>query len=313
MYKAFYNLNRSPFSITPDPSFLFPTKRHNEALASLYYGISQQKGFLVMTGEIGTGKTLILRCLLHLFKGKDIACAYVFNGRLTSLEFLHYIATDFGLTVSGKSKSEVLLELSRYLISRQESRSTTVLIVDEAHHLSFEVLEEIRLLTNLETARQKLLQIVLVGQPELDEKLDSMELRQLKQRVVLRSRLGQLDLEETIGYIQRRLQVAGAQSNGKAIFPVETIAEIHRYARGTPRLINTISENALITAFARQQSKITPDIIDTVAADLRLDVPYSQPSELMPTDQNYELRQAARVMLELSKRLRGDTQVTANT
>jgi general secretion pathway protein A len=307
MYKTFYNLHRSPFSITPDPSFLFPTKSHNEAFAALYYGISQHKGFLVMTGEVGTGKTLILRCLLQFFKGKDIACAYVFNGRLSPSDFLHYIATDFGLTVSGKSKSEMLVELSRYLISRHENRSTTVLIVDEAHHLSFEVLEEIRLLTNLETAQQKLLQIVLVGQPELDETLDSIQLRQLKQRIVLRSHLEPLDLEETIRYIQRRLRVAGASPHS-TIFPIETIAEIHRHAQGTPRLINTICENALIIAFARQQSTITPDVIDTVATDLRLDVPHSNP-EPVSTDQNYELWEAARTMLEFHKRLRSNVSV----
>ena len=164
-----------------------------------------------MTGEVGTGKTLLVRCLLQLLNRKDVAYAYVFNSRLSPIEFLQYIAGDLGLNVAGKNKSELLLELSNYLISRYQQKLTTVLVVDEAHHLEVEVLEEIRLLTNLETAERKLLQILLVGQPELDLKLDSFELRQLKQRIALRSQLEPLTLEETTGYIQRRLQLAGAQ------------------------------------------------------------------------------------------------------
>ena len=212
MYKAFYNLKRNPFEITPDPFFLFPTRRHNEALAALYYGVRRHKGFVVMTGEVGTGKTLLVRCLLQLLNQSDVAYAYVFNSRLSPLEFLQYVAGDFGLNVTGKNKSELLLVLSNYVISRHQKKLTTVLVVDEAHHVSAEVLEEIRLLTNLETTNEKLLQILLVGQPELDEKLDSIELRQLKQRIALRSQLAALNLDETRGYIQRRLQLAGANS-----------------------------------------------------------------------------------------------------
>ena len=272
MYKRFYNLQRNPFEITPDPSFLFPTKRHNEALAALYYGVRRHKGFVVMTGEVGTGKTLLVRCLLELLNRRNVAYAYVFNSLLSPLEFLHYVAGDFGLPASGKSKSELLLELSSYLIGRHQKKLTTVLVVDEAHHLPVEVLEEIRLLTNLETSQEKLLQILLVGQPELDEKLDSIELRQLKQRIALRSQLEPLNLEETKGYIQRRLQLAGATSNAATLFPPETIAKVYRHSRGIPRLINTVCENALITAFARQSQTVTPDVIDEVAADFRLGI-----------------------------------------
>lgn len=272
MYKAFYNLQRNPFEITPDPSFLFPTWRHKEALAALYYGVRRHKGFVVLTGEVGTGKTLLVRWLLQLLKGTNVAYAYVFNSRLTSLEFLQFVAGDFGLVTSAKTKSDLLLEFGRFLIARHQQKLTTVLVVDEAHHLSAEVLEEIRLLTNLETAQDKLLQILLIGQPELDEKLDLPELRQLKQRIALRARLESLSRDETNGYIERRLQMAGANSEAGTIFPIETIAEIYRHSRGIPRLINTICENALITAYARQLRSVPVDVVNEVARDFRLNV-----------------------------------------
>src|SRR5712691_12204287 len=204
MYKAFFKLRRNPFELTPDPSFLFGSERHNEALATLYYGVRRRKGFVVMTGEVGTGKTLLVRCLLQLLKGSNVTYAYVFNSRLSSVEFLQYVAGDVGVASSGKTKGELLLELGTYLVSRHQKNLTTVLVADEAHHLSADVLEEIRLLTNLATAHDKWLQMLRVGQPELDDKLDSAELRQLKQRVALRSQLLPLNLEETRGYIQRR-------------------------------------------------------------------------------------------------------------
>src|SRR5580692_9156564 len=210
MYKSFFKLARNPFNPTPDPVCFVPTKRHNEALASLYHGVRQHKGFVVLTGEVGTGKTLLLRCLLGLLKdSKDIAYAYLFNGRLSPTEFLQYIVADFGLPAVGKSKYELLLDLGRFLASRGSKNMTTVLIVDEAHHLSADILEEVRLLSNLETTDDKLLQIVLVGQPELDEKLDSVELRQFKQRIAVRTQLGALDADETKRYIEQRLQIAG--------------------------------------------------------------------------------------------------------
>src|SRR5579863_660544 len=232
MYKAFYNLARNPFDISPDPAFLFGTPRHNEALAALYHAVRGHKGFVVLTGEVGTGKTLLLRCVLELFReSKDISYAYVFNGRLSPCEFLEYIGTDFALSVAGKNKTQILFELSNFLVARGAKGLTTVLVVDEAHHLSADILEEIRLLTNLETPRGKLLQILLVGQPELDEKLDSTNLRQLKQRIALRSHLSALNLEETRGYVQCRLQLAG-NTNPDQLFPIETILALHRQSQG---------------------------------------------------------------------------------
>jgi len=302
MYKSFYNLERSPFELTPDPSFLFPTSRHNEALAALYHGVRGHKGFVVLTGEVGTGKTLLLRCLLQLLsRTSDIACAYTFNSHLAPLEFLQQIASDFGLAVSGKKKSEVLSSLGNYVIERGSRLLTTVLVVDEAHQLSVDALEEIRLLTNLETTQDKLLQVLLVGQPELDDKLDSANLRQLKQRIAHRCQLLPLDLNETVGYIERRLQVAGLGPQNRILFPFETIAGIYRHTHGIPRLINTVCENALITAYAQQKQNVTPEIVAAVVADLRLNCNAAHSSEMEKTAKLDEanLRQAAKGLLDL--------------
>lgn len=304
MYKRFYNLQRNPFEITPDPSFLFTTRRHNEALATLYYGVRRHKGFVVLTGEVGTGKTLLIRSLLQILKLSNVHYAYVFNSRLGSMEFLQYVAGDFSLPIAGKSKSELLLELSSFVISRFKKGLTTVLVVDEAHHLAEDVLEEIRLLTNLETAEEKLLQILLVGQPELDEKLDLVNLRQLKQRIALRSQLYALELEETEGYIRRRMQVAG-NTNSDDLFPFETVLEIHRQSGGIPRLINTLCENALIYGYARQAAKLTPQMIEEIASDFRLNIVRSASTEqTVSGESSKDVAQAAKTLLDLYASLR---------
>jgi general secretion pathway protein A len=273
MYRSFFKLTRNPFDLTPDPVCFVPTGGHNEALAALYYGVRYHKGFVVATGEVGTGKTLLLRCLLRLLKeSKDVAYAYVFNGRLSTVEFLQYVLADFGLPASGKSKCELLLDLGTFLLSRAEKKMTNVLIVDEAHLLSAELLEEIRLLSNLETSEDKLLQIVLVGQPELDNKLDSFELRQLKQRIAIRTYLAPLNPEETSTYIAWRIQIAGIDNDVEPLFLEEAIRMVYRYSRGLPRLINSLCDNALLTAYGKHISTVHPDIIDDVAKQLRIDL-----------------------------------------
>ncbi len=305
MYKSFFHLVRNPFNLTPDPYCFVSTKRHNEALAALYYGVRWHKGFVVVTGEVGTGKTLLLRCLLRLLKeSKDIAYAYVFNGRLTPTEFLQYILCDLGLQAAGKNKSELLLELGQFLVSRGSKKLTTVLIIDEAHLLSEDILEEIRLLSNLETADDKLLQIVLVGQPELDDKLDSLGLRQLKQRIALRAQLAPLDGIETSTYIEKRLQIAGADLQGDPIFPAEATAAVFLHSHGLPRLINTICENALIAAYARQCRSVTPEIIQDVAREFRLDVPPSRDDDGTGKNSESDLRLASSAVLDLFASLR---------
>lgn len=306
MYKTFYNLRLNPFEITPDPSFLYATPRHNEALASLYYGVKAHKGFVVLAGEVGTGKTLLVRCVLELLRRSGVAFAYVFNPSLSPLEFIRYIAGDFGLPVAGKAKDELILALSAFLMQRHQHKQTTLLVVDEAHHLSPELLEEVRLLTNLETSQQKLLQIILSGQPELDEKLDSFELRQLKQRVALRCRLEPLNLEETRGYIRRRLQIAGDR-NDTMLFSEPATSAVFRHSRGLPRTINTICENALLSGYARRAPLITPEIVDEVAGDLRLGVVTSAEqkekkngsSRTAKEQEQDELLRAVRTLLEL--------------
>jgi len=299
MYKAYFGLTRNPFDLTPDPRCFVATRRHNEALAALYYGVRWHKGFVVVTGEVGTGKTLLLRCLLRLLKeSRDVAYAYLFNSRLAPTEFLQYILSDFGLPASGRNKGELLLDLGQFLVSRGSKKLTTVLIVDEAHHLSEEILEEVRLLSNLETTDDKLLQIVLVGQPELDEKLDSLGLRQLKQRIALRAQLLPLDVAETREYIEQRLNIAGVDPQQKVIFPAETIAAIYRHSSGLPRLINTICENALVAAYARQVPTVSPDIIEGVAREFRLGIVKPGDSE-KAGGSDIDVQKATSVLLDL--------------
>ena len=268
MYNAFFQLVQSPFEITPDPSFFYATPQHQEALAGLYYGIKAAKGFMVLTGEVGTGKTLVVRCLQELLDKNRVTYAYVFNPRLSSQQFLSYVAEDLGLSPHPTTKSDLLIGLSRLLIERHRRGAMTMLVVEEAQHLTPVVLEEIRLLTNLETVRGKLLQILLVGQPELQERLDSPALRQLKQRVAHWFRLHVLSENETYDYVRCRLKLAGDKSGG--IFTATALERVYRYSHGTPRLINTLCDNAMMSAFALHNDRVTPELIEEAAADLCL-------------------------------------------
>ncbi|HTV65697.1 MAG TPA: AAA family ATPase [Bryocella sp.] len=277
MYKQFFGLARNPFEISPDPFFYHPTPRHNEALANLHYGVGRRKGFIVITGEVGTGKTLLVRCLLAELRKNNIVFAYVFNPLLPVVEFFQYIMADLGLPYAGRTKTEMLLDLNRFLIQRHARGLITALVVDEAQALRPDLLEEIRLLTNLETSQQKLLQIVLMGQPELEMVLDSPELRQLKQRVALRCQLQPLNHDQTRSYVLSRLERAGA-SPTPPIFTDEALEKVFEYSRGIPRIINNLCENSMVNAFAREHRPVTADLITDVAADFRL-IPQAMPEE----------------------------------
>jgi general secretion pathway protein A len=270
MYKKFYGFKRNPFEISPDPKFYFATAMHNEALASLVYGVKKRKGFVVTTGEVGTGKTLLVRCFLQWLTKSQVPFSHVFNTRLSPLEFMQYFMADLGLPITN-NKAELLIGLNQYLITQYRKGSTTVLAVDEGQLLEPDVLEEIRLLTNLETVEQKLLQIILVGQPELEQKLDSPSLRQLKQRISFRCRLEPLSHEQIRDYIMHRLEIAGGGGIADKLFPEQALRAIAHYSRGTPRLINTLCENALIEGFARQARVITAEMVSQIAADSRFE------------------------------------------
>src|SRR6202030_594903 len=298
MYKEFYGLTANPFELSPDPFFFYPTQRHTEALANLTYGVLRRRGFVVITGEVGTGKTLLVRCLLESLTKNSVAFAYIYNPVISVPEFLTQVIDDLGLPSSaGLSKRESLSRLNDYLLKRSAKDRVTALVVDEAQLLSWELLEEIRLLTNLETSEYKLLQIVLAGQPELDGKLDSHELRQLKQRIGLRCSLEPLKLKELSGYIYRRLELAGANSQGNAIFSDEAIDSIYLLSRGIPRLVNIICDNSMISGYGTQTKQITPDIIHSVGMDLRLNNATASPL-LRPGDSKV-LRSLFNVIEEL--------------
>jgi general secretion pathway protein A len=259
--------------VSPDPYFYYQTPHHNEAMAIICYGVLRRKGFVVVTGEVGTGKTLLVRCLLETLTQNKVSFAYVYNPMLSVPEFIAHVLNDLGLPSTARPKGEMLAQLNNFLIARSLNEGTTALIVDEAHLLSWELFEEIRLLTNLETSKNKLLQIVLVGQPELDRKLDSQELRQLKQRVSLRCALEPLGPVQVRGYILRRLEQAGANSHGPTIFSDDAIDAICEFSLGIPRLINTLCENSLVSGYGRQAMQVTGEIVREVAADLRLNLP----------------------------------------
>jgi general secretion pathway protein A len=269
MYKAYFGLKQNPFNLSPDPSFLYRSVQHEEALANLVYGVQSRKGFIALTGEVGTGKTTMLECLRDFLDSQRIPFAFVFNSQLTPAQFFEMIAYDFELKCDVHSKTSVLFALNEMLIEKASKGQTAVLIVDEAHNLEWNVLEEIRLLGNLENRRGKLIQVIISGQPELDRKLDAPEYRQLKQRIALRCALKPFEQDEAAKYISSRLSHAGIKE--QTIFPAPIIREIHRRTMGIPRLINLVCENLLLTAFALESKVVTMDMLEEVSGDLRLE------------------------------------------
>ena len=271
MYNAFFGFTESPFSLSPDPAFLYRSEQHEEALANLIYGVQSRKGFIVLTGEVGTGKTTMLECLRDYLESQYIEFAFIFNSRINAGQFFEMIAYDLDLHCERTSKTEVLFALNSLLIDQNDRGRTTVLIVDEAHNLDSDVLEEIRLLGNLEDRQGKLIQVVLAGQPELDRKLDAPNLRNLKQRIVLRCTLEPFSLQDSIEYINTRLTKAGMPA--QTVFPPDLIAEVHLRAQGIPRVINALCDNLLLTAFAMERQVADVDMLDEVSQDMRLEWP----------------------------------------
>ncbi len=265
MYYSFFGLKEKPFNVTPDPRFLFLSKYHQEALGHLLYGIQERKGFIEITGEVGTGKTILCRTLLNQV-GKDVHTALIFNSYLSEIELLQSINTDFGLSGSGNTRKELIDELNRFLIEQFSKGKNAVLVIDEAQNLDPPVLEQIRMLSNLETDSGKLLQIVLVGQPELRELLSRPDLRQLEQRITVQYHIRPLDRSDTEKYIYHRLLVAG--SRGELEFTKKALDEIYRYSRGVPRRINILCDHALLHAYASDRKRVDIDIVKRAVEEI---------------------------------------------
>jgi type II secretory pathway predicted ATPase ExeA len=269
MYKSFFGLKENPFNVNPDPRFLFLTQQIEEALAGLMYGIQTKKGFITLTGEVGTGKTTLINRLLDWLHQRQTRTAFLFNSRMNTNQLFDFILAEFDIPCESRTKSQQLMKLNQWLLERYRHGETAVLIVDEAQNLSYPVLEEIRLLTNLETSTEKLLQIVLSGQPELEEKLKLPQVRQLRQRITLRCKTAPLTTEQTFDYISERLRIAGA--SGAPIFGKEAVETIHLYSLGIPRVVNLLCEHALVNSYVDQKRVVTGKVIEDVAREFQLD------------------------------------------
>jgi general secretion pathway protein A len=266
MYEAYFGLVERPFELTPNPRFLYMTGPHREALTTLEYGLSGRTGIAVLIGEAGTGKTTLVHAALHSQSARQSLAVYLNNPSLTRDEFVEFLAAGFGLTAdAGRSKTRCLYELTEVLAKRHQARHMSALIVDEAQVLPDVLLEEIRLLANIESASEKLLSIILAGQPELADRLNQASLRQLKQRVGLRCALRPLRPDETAAYIAARIGVAGGKTD--VIFTREAIDTVHECAGGIPRTISVICDNALVTAFALDRRQVDTDIVLEVCRD----------------------------------------------
>lgn len=279
MYHAHYGLLRSPFEMTPDPAFLWMSDAHAEGLATLVYGVKARKGFVLLTGEVGTGKTTLLHALLAQLDRSTLA-AFIFNPRLEPLDFFRMLFDELGIETPCATKAEYLIALNRFLIARLEQDLPTLLIIDEAQNLSAEMLEEVRLLSNLETPTSKLLQIMLVGQPELADMLARPELRQLRQRIVMRHQLRPFTREETATYVRERLRIAGY--TGKDLFDKRALQRLHDVTGGVPRLVNVVCDGALLLGYGRELRSIGDAEISEVARDLALAPAPGGQEEKMP-------------------------------
>lgn len=272
MYEEFYGFKELPFNVTPDPRFLYKSSSHRDALAYVTYGIFQRKGFIALTGAVGVGKTTVVNAFIDLFQ-PSLEVAFIFTTRFPFEQLLYLICKDFGLSVEGMNKAQMILALNDFLIRQYENNNNTVLVIDEAHNLIPEALEELRMLSNLETRDRKLLQIMLVGQPELEDILNMNEMRQLRQRIPGICRLSLLNREEVVNYIKYRLKVAGA-ANGSCRFTEESYGEIYHYSKGTPRLINILCDRALLVGYVSNTKRIDGRIIRDSIKDLEMPQPF---------------------------------------
>lgn len=268
MYLEFYGLREKPFNVTPDPAFLFLSRRHKEAFDYLIYGVSERKGFLEITGEVGSGKTTLCRALLkHLENSTPpVRTAYILNPALSGVQLLRSIIEEFGLIPIKRDKAALLYQLNKFLLEQLSVGYNAVLIIDEAQNLKPSHLEEIRMLSNLETDKEKLFQIILVGQPELKEKLKSPHLSQLRQRITIRLHLLPLEFDEVKTYINHRLNIAGA--NNSIIFYDDSMDEVYAYSKGIPRMINTVCDKALLLGYILETKNISLDIIKRSVSEI---------------------------------------------
>jgi general secretion pathway protein A len=266
MYQNYFGFKERPFQLVPNPAYLFLSRSHEEAMAHLTYAVSEGDGFIAIIGEVGTGKTTLCRAFIESLDNRR-EMAYIFNPKLTAVELLGAVCDEFGLQVPENGTTKDLIDtLNRFLLSKRAEGKQVMLIIDEAQNLSREVLEQLRLLSNLETNTEKLLQIVLVGQPELDDLLETFELRQLSQRITLCCHLSPLTFKETVGYVQHRIRIA-ARNQG-VTFTQPALRKIHAFSKGTPRLIHIVCDRALLTAYVSNREKITAPIVDAAIREL---------------------------------------------